>query len=68
MARVIVLGSLLLSGIGGCATVDLDTLIAHLDQRQVTSCIYLNGAYGPFVAIQAVTATGGASLAACLAR
>ena len=63
-----VLGILLLVSLGGCASVDLDRLVADLDQRHVTSCIYLNGAYGPFVAIQTITATGGASLAQCMRR
>lgn len=48
----------------GCA--DYQALLDGLSSRQVTSCVWLSGAAGPWVSVRAVTATGGAELAQCM--
>lgn len=57
-------GLVLLLGLSGCA--DVANMAATLNERQVQSCLYVNGAYGVFVGFHSITATGGASLDACL--
>ncbi len=54
----------LLVCLSGCG--DVAKMAATLNERQVQSCLYANGAYGIFVGFHSVTATGGASLDACL--
>ena len=48
----------------GC--LDVHALSTSLTERQVTSCLYLQGGYGLFAQVRVVTATGGADLATCL--
>jgi hypothetical protein len=48
----------------GC--LDPHALSATLNDRQITSCVYIQGAAGVFVQMRSVTATGGASLETCL--
>ena len=50
-------------GFSGCASVD--KLAATMTERGVTSCLYYNGSYGPFVGFHGISATGGATLAQC---
>jgi hypothetical protein len=48
----------------GCT--DVASLAATMNDRQIQSCLYLMGSYGPFVGVRVVSATGGASLKECL--
>jgi hypothetical protein len=64
MRALVGLGLLLwLALLLGCA--DMRSLIEDLNTRQVTSCIWAAGSYGPFMGVQLLTATGGATLEQC---
>lgn len=54
----------LCGGLSGCAGVA--SLADSLNARQVTSCVWAQGSYGPFMGLRVVTATGGADLKTCL--
>ncbi len=57
--------ALLVAGLlGGCMNVD--RLADTLNKRNITSCIWAVGSYGPFVGVQLLSATGGASLDTCM--
>lgn len=43
------------------------SLAETLDKRHVQSCVWAMGSYGPFVGVHLVSATGGATIAECLA-
>jgi len=61
-----VLLAMLLAGLlGGCVSVE--HLADTMNNRNISSCITFSGAYGVFVGIHGVTATGGATIAECLA-
>lgn len=50
----------------GCASVH--ELAETLNERQVTSCIYISGMYPPFVSVRGIIATGGALVETCMNR
>ena len=54
--------------LSGCATSRIEALAQALNERQVSSCIYVTGAYGLFLSVRLVSATGGQSLHECLLR
>lgn len=56
-----ILMGLALSGCTGVAS-----LTAALNDRQVTSCLWFQGAAGPYATVLGVTATGGTPLQHCL--
>lgn len=51
-------------GFSGCT--GLASLAETLNTRQVTSCLWYQGAAGPYAQVTGVTATGGAKLDLCL--
>ncbi len=51
-----------------CATARIEALANALNERQVQSCIYVTGAYGLFLSVRLVSATGGQDLRECLLR
>lgn len=50
--------------LAGC-TSNVADIVTALNDRQVTSCIFLTGSYGPFVGLRVITATGGATITDC---
>ena len=58
------LGMILLCVVlNGCA--GIASLADSLNERDVKSCIWAQGSYGPFVGLRLVSVTGGATLAEC---
>jgi len=49
--------------LGGCA--DVASLAETMNRRQISSCLWATGAYGPFVGVAALVATGGATMEQC---
>jgi hypothetical protein len=48
---------------GGCASID--HLADTLNKRGDTACLWVSGAYGPFVGVSALIATGGTTIDQC---
>jgi len=59
--RALLLTALL--GWSGCASID--HLADTLNKRGDTACIWASGAYGPFVGVSVLIATGGATIDQC---
>lgn len=51
--------------LAGCANVA--SLAQTMNERQVTACHFYSGAYGLFVGVHGIIATGGATLDQCQA-
>lgn len=63
MWKVVILVGLLAS-LMGCN--GIASLADTLNTRQMTSCLWYQGAAGPYAQVTGVTATGGASLETCV--
>ena len=59
---VALVGALLLC----CGCTGLASLANTLNERQITSCLWYQGAAGPYAQVTGVTATGGAKLDLCV--
>lgn len=53
-------------GLGSSGCTGLASLADTLNTRQVTSCLWYQGAAGPYAHVTGVTATGGAKLELCV--
>lgn len=49
----------------GCTSVA--QLADTMNERHITSCLWITGSYGPFVGVNALMATGGATIEECKA-
>lgn len=62
MSRLVV-GLILALALSGCS--GFASMMASLNERQVTSCIFWDGHASAYLSVKGVTATGGATLEAC---